>query len=141
MPKIKFNYLSNISINDLFLDNDNPRISSQLDEKSCVAAILKNNESKMLNLAEDIAKNGLHAENIIVSKPEDDSSGTKWIVRDGNRRIAAIKLLNEPGKAPEILREKLSKITKQYDNFPTTVNCVEYPDENYELLPFVNTIF
>ena len=131
MPKIKFNYLSNISINDLFLDNDNPRISSQLDEKSCVAAILKNNESKMLNLAEDIAKNGLHAENIIVSKPEDDSSGTKWIVRDGNRRIAAIKLLNEPGKAPEILREKLSKITKQYDNFPTTVNCVEYPDENY----------
>lgn len=124
----------NISVNDLFLDTDNPRISSQQDEKSCIETILNMNEDHILNLAKDIAKNGLRAEDIIVSRQGGDSTGNKWIVRDGNRRITSIKLLSDPSKAPnKILHDKFSKIKEQYNNFPTSVECAEYTDEK-ELL-------
>ncbi|MDA8273002.1 MAG: ParB/Srx family N-terminal domain-containing protein [Deltaproteobacteria bacterium] len=130
MPKERYN----ISVNDLFLDTDNPRISSQQDENSCIETILNMNEGHILNLAEDIAKNGLRVENIIVSEQGGGSTGNKWIVRDGNRRITAIKLLSDPSKAPnKRLQDKFYKIKKQYNNFPTSVECTEYTDER-ELL-------
>lgn len=124
----------NISVNDLFLDIYNPRISSQQDEKSCIGTILHMNEEHILNLAEDIAKNGLRAEDILVSKQGGGSIENKWIVRDGNRRITAIKLLSDPGKAPDKrLMDKFSKIKTRHNNFPTSVECTEYTDER-ELL-------
>ena len=118
-----------VPINDLALDTDNPRIISQEDEKSCIETMLNMNEVYILNLAEDIAKNGLKNKDIIVKKGT-GAMKCKYIVRDGNRRITSIKLLNDPTKAPNSrFTEKFSKIKKQYNNFPKAIECDVYADE------------
>lgn len=48
----------------------------------------------MLNLAEDIQKNGLLGNQQIVVVYSEDAK--KYIVYEGNRRVAAIKLLRNP---------------------------------------------
>ncbi len=118
-----------VPINDLALDTDNPRIISQEDEKSCIETMLNMNEVYILNLAEDIAKNGLKNKDIIVKKGT-GAMKCKYIVRDGNRRITSIKLLNDPTKVPNSrFTEKFSKIKKQYNNFPKAIECDVYADE------------
>ena len=64
-------------------------------------------------LMESIARDGLTTIPILVS-PTD---GDRWIVRDGNRRVTAIKLLNNPDLAPDQrLKTRVRALVKTYKN-------------------------
>ena len=131
MPNGKFDRIKNISINNLLLDVTNPRIQEQPDERGCIEAILHGREGQMLKLMKDIAENGLYPEAIIVSPhPEYEK---KWIVRDGNRRITALKLLHDPSKAPQAVRTQIQKIVSKFNNFPKVLDCETCKDEKYIL--------
>jgi hypothetical protein len=92
VSRADFKLVKNVPINDILLDVENARIRAGADQADCVARILRK-EDQLVALAEDIFANGLTTMPILVS-PLDK----KWVVKDGNRRIAALKLLNDPAR-------------------------------------------
>jgi len=59
-------------------------------------------------ITRSIAKNGLSPKPIIVSKDGQD----RWVVRDGNRRMTALKLLVNPAEAPDEFRRTFQEMKK-----------------------------
>ncbi|WP_268236959.1 ParB/Srx family N-terminal domain-containing protein [Luteimonas terricola] len=78
----------------LLLDINNPRIRAGTDQPDCIERLLRK-PKQLLALAKDIAANGLSTAPILV----EPAKGKKFVVWDGNRRITALKLLNDPSLA------------------------------------------
>lgn len=121
MGRKDFTYKEDISVHDILLDTENARIRAGSDQRNCISRILKK-EKQMLVLMEDIAENGLTTMPILVMPVNDN----KWVVKDGNRRITALKLLNSPDICPEPhLIPKINKIREKYsDNIISSVDCL-----------------
>jgi hypothetical protein len=106
---------ANIAISKLFLDLQNPRFEPVKDEAAAISHLAK--DEKVSTLAEDIVQqNGLNPLEIIGVTP---ASGTKgksgpYIVVEGNRRICAIKLLNDPDLAPPEHRNRFKKLASMW---------------------------
>lgn len=92
MARKSFKLVKNVHVNDILLDVDNARIRTGTDQKDCIQKILRK-EDQLVTLAQDIFASGLTTMPILV-KPK----GKKWVVKDGNRRIAALKILNDPDR-------------------------------------------
>ena len=124
----KFSAAPAVSIDDIKLDIINFRYYGQLQtQRECIDVMLNDKYSYIYNLARDIAENGLTPDPIILSKDEDN----QWVVREGNRRITALKLLNKPSiiKDP-LLRKKFSEISKKNkNNIMSSVDCLSCDDE------------
>ncbi|EHI6441514.1 ParB N-terminal domain-containing protein, partial [Escherichia coli] len=127
MARKDFTQQIDIPIQNILLDTENARIRAGRDQNNCISRILRQ-ENQMLVLMEDIAENGLTTMPILVMP----HSEGKWVVKDGNRRITALKLLNNPDSCPEPhLIPKIKKIKEKYhDNIPTTVDCLS--SDNFE---------
>lgn len=119
--------VTDLSIEDLLLDTHNPRIRHGADQADCIARLIRN-KYPLLNLIRDIASKGLTPEHILVSKTEDG----KWRVRDGNRRIASLKLLNRPtlAQTDSQFASQVSQIADEHQaNIPTAISCLACDDE------------
>ncbi|WP_273758941.1 ParB/Srx family N-terminal domain-containing protein [Bartonella sp. AU55XJBT] len=105
-----------ISLKKLKLDLENPRISRSLTEKEAINFLC--DTEKILELAEDIAENGLSpCEKLMVLQ-----DGEKYIVKEGNRRLVALKILDNPSLAPRHLSKKISEYS---ENRKIQINFVE----------------
>ena len=126
------NQFSNITlqVSELLLDSNNPRLRNAMDQRECIEKLLRK-EGNFKNLARDIAKNGLSIEPVVVSQNDDG----RWVVRDGNRRVAALQLLLEPERCPTSdVRRYISNLAKQYThNIPKTIECPACNDEGIVL--------
>lgn len=108
MARKDFQLVADVSINDIKLDTGNARIRAGRDQNECMSKILRK-EDQMITLMSSIANEGLTTMPIIV-KPD----GALYVVMDGNRRITALKLLNEPESCPvQHLRAKIQMIIKK----------------------------
>jgi hypothetical protein len=109
----------NISITSLCLDLQNPRQATNSQEEAF--EWLCENE-KVDELGQDIAKNGLNPLELIgVFK---DTNGL-WCALEGNRRICAVKLLNEPELAPTTkLKQKFKKMKATWIDQITKIECI-----------------
>lgn len=95
MGRKDFKLVANVAISDILLDVGNARIRTGQDQRGCIERILRK-EDQLLALARDIASEGLSTAPVLV-KP----NGTgQYVVMDGNRRVTAVKLLNEPDLCP-----------------------------------------
>lgn len=116
----RFKRLS-IALTDLDLDPRNPRISlsRHVDENQCIERLAQSEGKALLALCRDIAENGLGLDPIVV-----ELRGTDYIVRDGNRRTASLKMLSNPTSAPLSIRNKVQRIA---DNaavaWPEKIEC------------------
>ncbi len=81
-----------------------------------------------MELMKDIAEDGLSTVPILVSKNDEQ----KWVVRDGNRRVTALKLLNNPDLSPdERLRTQIRAIAEKYhESIPKVIDCMASDDES-----------
>ncbi|MHB1729620.1 MAG: ParB/Srx family N-terminal domain-containing protein [Leptospirillum sp.] len=82
-----------------------------------------------MNLLKDIARNGLLPEQILVSK---NDSG-KWVVRDGNRRVSALKILDNPNlcNPDSKLINQINQIISQPGiEVVSQVDCLACDDES-----------
>ena len=125
----KFTAPFRVPIDDIKLDIKNFRYYGEVsNQRESIAAMLNDQRSKIYNLAKDIAENGLTPDPIILSKDENN----EWLVREGNRRITALKILNNPSIVSEkSVRSRFSKITKKYDGkIPDNVECISCDDES-----------
>ena len=86
-----------IAISKLLLDAENPRHGIVVDQAAALERLIAISPDHLRNLAEDIAKKGLHPGIDFLVYPNGDGN---FVVLDGNRRLAAIKLLTQPEAAP-----------------------------------------
>jgi hypothetical protein len=111
-----------VSIDLLTLDEKNPRLGFAKDQDAVLARMIAYGQP-FFALAKDIAESGLSIEHVVVQK-----DGNKYRVRDGNRRISALKLLNRPHLCPDkATRERFTKLAKTAEengNLLGKVDCM-----------------
>ena len=80
-----------LSIDELLLDNDNPRLGSVNSQSEALEAIVNLNVAHFRNLMLSIKDNGLDpGDNLYVIEGEDEAD---FIVLEGNRRLSALMVL------------------------------------------------
>lgn len=126
MTRDQFYPVENVPVLELLLDTQNARIRHGADQMDCISRILRD-ETPFMNLLRDIAQNGLSPEHVLVSPTADD----KWVVRDGNRRVTALKLLNYPDLCPvDRLKPLIAHIARNNaGRYPTVINCLACNEE------------
>lgn len=107
-----------LNINDIFLDNQNPRLNTIYEQQEeSIKELLKLSEEKIYNLIVDISENGLNPfENIGVTKEKN-----RYIVLEGNRRICALKIL----KNHELIKKINLNLYKKISKFKTNIDKIE----------------
>ena len=83
---------------ELNVDQDNFRLGSFSDQRSCIQAMVRRQGEKLLELAQDILDVGLSPGEPLWVAPDPRSQG-KFVVLEGNRRITALKVMDNPALA------------------------------------------
>ena len=118
---------SNILLNvlDIYLDTDNPRHEPIYDQSSIIKHLLK--DERVRNLAKHIADHGVNPlDSIGVVKDEESN----YVVVEGNRRLCALLLLNDPEKAPSGEAPYFKKLAESSTKVPNAINCVLFDDSD-----------
>jgi len=118
----KFQRTGPIPVSEILLDQNNYRLGPLESQIDCIEIMFKEFGSKMTKLAGHIAKNGLSPKPVVVSKNEQG----RWVVRDGNRRIATLKVLNNPAEAPDNYKRSFQAIKKTVASgmVPEKIDCL-----------------
>lgn len=116
-----------LTIDDLLLHSENPRIGSVSTQREALQKILDEQEDKLAELAESIATDGMSPIERILVRPE-KPGGQRYVVMEGNRRLAALKLLTNPGALTNMsvtptLQKRFESLGKDFDR--STVEPLE----------------
>ncbi|MGW4324215.1 hypothetical protein ACWEMW_34335 [Streptomyces sp. NPDC004684] len=112
---------ASMHVASLTLDDNNPRHAKQTaSDAESIAALLEKGPEKLLRLARDIIQHGVNPTELVVVMTDGDRN----VVLEGNRRVAALKLLHNPKLAPtEKLQRQIAAIAKRGE-IPRRVICV-----------------
>jgi hypothetical protein len=112
-----------IPVGQLLLDVENPRHEPVRSQRDAIAAVISGQRQRLVVLANDIAQNGLSPiDRMLVVK-----SGRNFVVVEGNRRLAAIKLLANPGLAAGTpVAAAISRVASNA-TLPAKVDCSVAP--------------
>ena len=112
----------------LRLNKENDRHGSLPSEPDCIRWMLENLGDEILNLAKNIAERGLSPIDGLLVLPNPEVPGD-YIVWEGNRRITALKLIDDPNRCPDpILRRKFTEISgKAKIPVPSEIECTIAP--------------
>lgn len=123
-----------IDIEHLITDEENPRFEAVSTEEDALFSILEDQTTasgnKVLNLARDIAINGLNVSELLIVSPIEGTNDYR--VREGNRRVTAIKLSLDSSKVPA----KFNKLATQFEKLADAmqayrvVECYVCDDED-----------
>jgi hypothetical protein len=120
-----------ILLSNLKLDNTNPRHPEFESQREIIEWMTSGNGKigeKLIVLAKDIAIFGLNPADRVMVMADDDEKG-QFIVLEGNRRLTALKLLNNPDLAPTNLWQKrFSKLRPGYSPI-NKISCTVFNDE------------
>jgi hypothetical protein len=131
MPRIHAKKLE-VDLTIIGVDEENPRLSKQISQPTAIMAMVENQKTKIVNLAEDINENGLSdAERFMVM--ETVNQPFSYITLDGNRRLVALKLLDNPSLAEGILTGKTMDRLKA-----ASINFKANPITRAEVVVFAN---
>lgn len=117
-PGVHFRHTSHVEyadvpITDLMLDVQNPRHDPASGQREAIQSLLSEGGEKLVHLAEDIVKEGMSPIDVLlVIKATSPSSYT---VLEGNRRVAAVKILTNPELASSHprLRTRFRQLAKE----------------------------
>ena len=84
-----------LSIDQLLLDSENPRIGAASSQREALQKLLDDQEDKLYALAESIVDEGLNPMDRLLIMKSEDAAG-KYTVLEGNRRAVALKILKNP---------------------------------------------
>lgn len=115
-----------INLNNLKFDAKNPRLPVRLqgitDENKVIDYMVK--YGNIIELMLSIAETGYSdAEPLLVVKETD---GTYTVV-EGNRRLAALKLLSKP-ELTKVRTQSIKDVISDAKNIPTEIPCILYPN-------------
>jgi len=107
-----------LKIADLVLDAINPRNDAAKNQREALQHIIDDQDVKLAVLAEDIVEAGLNPmDRLMVLK---DAKAGNYIVLEGNRRTAALKILSNPAMLASLdvrdgLKKRLTAAAKTFD--------------------------
>lgn len=118
----KFTSTGLIPVSEILLDQNNYRLGPLDSQMDCVTIMFEEFGAKITKIAGHILQNGLSPKPVVVSK---DDQG-RWVVRDGNRRITALKLLNNPAEAPDQYQRTFQTLIKNVGTgvIPNAIDCL-----------------
>ncbi|MBF9143489.1 hypothetical protein [Hymenobacter properus] len=131
MPRTKFP-TQFVKFQNIAVDEQNPRQSPQDGQREAIRALIRQQGGKIVNLAIDVNTDGLsQGERFMVIEPDDKKK--PYISVDGNRRLVALKVLENPSLADGILNaSQMKALKKEADIFAKDpideVEIVIYPD-------------
>lgn len=123
--------IKQIGIASLLLDQANPRLPDvQPNQQAMQLALANLVGDQVINIAEDIAENGLDPMTLL-AVVKDDSARGRFRVLEGNRRLLALKALDTPGIIDSVLtssrRKRLNEASRAYKDDPiSSVRCVVF---------------
>ena len=131
----------NVDVSDLCLWETNPRVEpsiDQMDELNKIYNFSAQSQStskrQLMNLASSIAENGYQndVEPILATR-----AGDKYVIHDANRRLSAIKLLQNPDCYRELLDDRdykrLKNLVAEYpQNIPSSLDIVVFGDDEQD---------
>jgi len=107
----------------LFLDTENPRHEEVTSQREAIAALVENQRQKLVVLASDILEFGLSPiDRLLVLK-----SGRNYVVVEGNRRVAVVKILNNLSLVEGTPIESQMKRLASKGTPPSEVDCAVAP--------------
>jgi hypothetical protein len=124
-----------VELGRLRLDSRNPRLKEGM-ENASQAELLGElaREYELQDLGRSIADNGYFSEEPLVAVK--DKSGRTWTIVEGNRRLAALQLLENPSAAPRDLRNQWQDLADNKTKRVTIVPILEYDYRN-EVTPYL----
>ena len=121
-----------ISLSSLKIHIENPRFEKVLNQREAIKIMIEDQDKKLVALAKDIVGNGLHPGEpvYVVRNPE---SSRKFDVLEGNRRVTALKLLENPDLIPTHKKKIFKAFQKLHDGYIDDpikrVNCLLFDTE------------
>lgn len=110
-----------LNLDELHLDLKNPRFAGLTSEREALEKIVVSQGSKLVNLAEDIVTAGMSPAHRMLVMRAPGKRITGYIVMDGNRRLAALRVLTNPSVLDgmkgvgDLTTQKLRKLAKEFD--------------------------
>jgi hypothetical protein len=118
-----------LPVEDILLDTKNPRYRPRENQREILQATITSQGDKLLELAEDIAQHGLLLTETPIALRHSDGA---YIMVEGNRRLAAIKLASSPEllNSMEIPPKDLMryKALRDRPNLPRSIECLVITD-------------
>lgn len=107
-------------LDELQLDLKNPRFDGLANQREALEKIVLSQGSKLVNLAEDIVANGMSPAHRMLVMRTPGKNSTGYIVMDGNRRLAALRILANPAALDamsgigDLTAQKLRKLAREF---------------------------
>ncbi|MFA5393814.1 MAG: hypothetical protein WC081_03485 [Candidatus Ratteibacteria bacterium] len=117
-----------ISIKKLLVNPENPRFDAVRNPTEAINLMMTKAGKTIFNLATDVAKHGLNpSKSLMVVEVRKNS----FLPLEGNRRVVALKLLDNPELASsEKLIEAFKELKREYNSqIPVEVECTIFPDK------------
>ncbi|MCL2172672.1 MAG: hypothetical protein FWB84_03405 [Candidatus Bathyarchaeota archaeon] len=128
MSNQKYEYRQ-FKVTELLLNPENPRFNPMKHQTEIISAMIEDQQLKLVTLAEHILEYGLNPVDIILI----ERYGEQWLVREGNRRITALKLLNNPDLVSDNypkIKKKFYELNKRlYNALIENITCVIMEDK------------
>jgi len=121
--------IKSVALSSLLIDTQNPRLESVLESQNdALRTIAAIQNKKLLTLAKHILEHGLNPMEFPLVIPADEN-GKRYVVLEGNRRVAALKILENPeivrGAVDATLYESFKRLSVEYQKDPIDmINCV-----------------
>jgi len=113
--------LIELNVLDIYLDTQNPRHDPLNDQVEIINHLVKKESIK--NLAQDIATYGLSPIDLFAVVKDESNN---FIVVEGNRRLCALTLLNDPKLSPEGDVVYFKRLRTAKSKIPSKVNCMQF---------------
>lgn len=119
-----------LSIDELLLDQDNPRLGSVNSQSEALEAIVHLNEGHFRSMMLSIKNNGLDPGDNLYVIEEDE--GDDFIVLEGNRRLSALMVLNNADlldgtEVPSAIKKSLVRAASGFDRKNVEpIRCVRF---------------
>lgn len=115
-------------VTDLDLDCENPRHGQVASQRMALVRLIADQRDKIVRIAVDIHDHGLSPAQLFIVTP--DTAG-RFIVLDGNRRLAALRILDDPTLLPADLRSAaFTRATAEPGIHPSAVMCAVVPNRD-----------
>lgn len=120
-------------LEELLLDLENPRISKSDSQRGALQKIIEDQDVKLVVLADSIVSDGLNPmDRWLVIKSAAERG--RYVVLEGNRRLAALRILNNPRVLNDLevrapVKRRLQTIANEFDlNTIEPIDCFEVSD-------------
>lgn len=108
-----------LTIEQLLLDSSNPRIGKAANQREALQKVLDDQKDKLAELAESVLSEGMSPiDRLLVLREK--QGGEQFITLEGNRRVAALRILLNPAvlsslTVKETLKKRFERLSNGFD--------------------------